>query len=339
MIVLYTVAALLAAGLSYQALGSYLDARRFPPLGRLFDVSGLRLHLREMGSGAPVVVLESAIAATSISWAPVQTQVAEFTRVASYDRMGLGWTSASSAPRTIQRMVTELAALLAAAGLPPPYILAGHSFGALLIRAFAHMHSDQVAGLVFVDPVSVSYWSNCGAEDLKRLRTGAKLARRGALLARLGIVRAALALLASGRRSLPAFVARASARRATGIIGNIVGQIQKLPRVYLPMIRSHWSSPKSFRGLAAYLECLPESARAALEMALPPAIPFIILSAASATPGELYEREEWVRHSPHGRHMVIEGTSHWIQLERPEVVAGAIRELVDLARLALTGSR
>jgi pimeloyl-ACP methyl ester carboxylesterase len=285
-----------------------------------------------MGSGLPVVILESAIAATSISWAPVQAQVAGFTRVASYDRAGLGWTQASSAPRTIRQMVSELSALLAAAALPPPYILAGHSFGALLIRAFAHLRPQEVAGLVFVDPVSLNYWSDCSAEDRHRLRTGARLARRGAVLARLGVVRAALALLASGRRHLPSLLARASARRATGIIANIVGQMQKLPPAYLPMIRSHWSNPKSFRGLAAYVECLPASARAALETPIPPAIPFVVLSASTATPDELEEREHWVRGNPRARHIPVEETTHWIQLERPDVVSAAIRDLVELAR-------
>jgi pimeloyl-ACP methyl ester carboxylesterase len=331
-IILYALAALLSAAVVYQAVSSYIDARRFPPLGRLVNTGSCRLHLRHDGTGGPMVVLESGIASSSISWALVQPQVAEFTRVASYDRAGLGWSGKSATPRTVEQMVSELAALLKKAELPPPYVLVGHSFGGLLIRAYAHLRPAEIAGLVFVDPVSLRFWSGCAPDDLQRLQTGARLSRRGAFLARFGVVRAALAILASGGRRLPAWIARASARRATGLVSNIVGQMQKLPPVYLPMIRSHWSSPKSFRALAAYLECLPASARAVLKMPIPPAVPFIVLSASTATPDELRERDEWVQQNASARHTIIENSGHWLQLERPEAVVSAIRELVALAR-------
>lgn len=334
-VVLYIAAALLGAGVFYQALSYRLETRRLPPLGRILDIGPCRLHLYQLGMGDPAVVLESGIAATSISWALIQPQVAEFTRVASYDRAGLGWSGRCAAPRTLEQMASELAALLESAGLQAPYILAGHSFGGLLIRAYAHLRPAEVAGLVFVEPVSLSHWAHCSPGEMQRLATGAKLSRRGAVLARLGVVRAALTLLASGGRRLPALAARASARRATGLISNIVGQIQKLPPVFWPMVRSHWSNPKSFHAMAAYLECLPASARAALDMPIPPTIPFIILSASNATPEELEERDVWTAQSRHGRHVIVADSGHWLQLERPKAVVDAIRELVELARIGL----
>src|ERR1019366_826397 len=39
-------------------------------------------------------------------------------------------------------------------------------------------------------------------------------------------------------------------------------EIRKLPPEVWPMIRFHWSNPKSFEGIAQYLEALPESAAA-----------------------------------------------------------------------------
>ena len=61
------------------------------------------------------MVLESGIAATSLSWALVQPKIASFTRVCSYDRAGLGWSTSCSKPRTIEQMVFELNTLLAQA--------------------------------------------------------------------------------------------------------------------------------------------------------------------------------------------------------------------------------
>ena len=332
MIIVYILAGLLGLGVIYQALSSYIDARRLPPLGRVVDVGACRLHVYEQGTGGPVVVLESGIAASSISWALVQPKVAEFARAASYDRAGLGWSGKCVTPRTMEQMVSELSALLVTAKLQPPYILAGHSFGGLLIRGYAHLRPGEVAGLVFVDPVSINHWGRCDPNEIRRLEAGARLSRRGAFLAQFGVVRAALAVLAAGGRRVPALIARASARRATGLMSNMVGQIQKLPPVFWPMVRSHWSNPKSFRAMAAHLECLPGSARAALEMPISASIPFIILSASTATPAELQERDWWTQENQRARHVVIEDTGHWLQLERPDAVVSAIRELVDLAR-------
>jgi pimeloyl-ACP methyl ester carboxylesterase len=331
------VLGLIAAAVISQTLGSYYDARRFPAPGRLINiepcgVGPCRLHLNEQGVGSPVVVLESGIAASSLSWALVQPKVAEFTRVCSYDRAGLSWSDHCAAPRTLHQIVSELTSLLSTANLNGPYILVGHSFGGAVIRAFANLHPSNVAGLIFVDPVSLAYWANCGPHDERRLRMAAKLSRRGALLARIGVVRAALAALASGATRFPKLITRISAGRGTDVILRLIGEIQKLPPELWPTLRAHWSRPKCFRAMAAYLEALPESARTALAMPIPPEVPLLVLSASSANEAEIRERDSWIQQSPSGRHIRIEESGHWLQLERPDVVIAAIQELVGWAR-------
>ncbi len=101
-VALATIAALVAAlvGAAYQRAGEANDARQLPPLGHLVEVgAGRRLHARCSGRGDPAVVLESGIAASSLSWTLVQPRVAEFTRVCSYDRAGLGWSDAAGLAR------------------------------------------------------------------------------------------------------------------------------------------------------------------------------------------------------------------------------------------------
>ncbi len=278
------------------------------------------------------MVLESGIAASSLSWAVVQPKIAGFTRVCSYDRAGLGWSERCAAPRTVHESVMELHALLSSAGLRPPYILVGHSFGGLLIRAYANARADEVAGLVFVDPVSLNYWAYCGLKEQQRLQLGAKLSRRGALLARFGLVRAALATLASGSRFFPKLVARATAGQGRGVMEGLIGEVQKLPREVWPMVRAHWSSAKCFQTMAAHLEALPASAKAALLMPIPRGTPFIILSASNAQQGELEERDYWVEQSESGRHVRLSHGGHWVPLEQPDAVVAAVRELVEFSR-------
>lgn len=332
MILLLVLLGLITATLIYQTLGSYYDARRFRAPGRLIDIGSCCLHLNEQGVGNPVVVLESGIAASSLNWALVQPKVAEFTRVCSYDRAGLSWSDHCAGARTLHQIVAELMSLLSHAGLNGPYILVGHSFGGAVIRAFAHLQPANIAGLIFVDPVSLDYWANCGPSQERRLRLGTRLSRRGALLARVGVVRAALTVLAFGGKRLPKLIARISAGQGTDVILRLVGEMKRLPQELWPTVRAHWSCPKCFRAMAAYLEALPENARAALLMPIAPEIPFIVLSASSANNAELEERNSWVQQSRCGRHIRIEDSGHWLQLERPEVVVAAIQELVGLVR-------
>jgi pimeloyl-ACP methyl ester carboxylesterase len=295
-------------------------------------VDGCALHLLEQGSGVPAVILESGIAASSLSWRPVTPLVKSFATVVSYDRAGLGWSGPCARPRTLEQITSELGALLERAGIDVPYVLVGHSFGGLVIRAFAHRWPERVAGLVLVDPVSIESWSNCSETDRRRLAFGARLSRRGAWLAHVGIVRFALAVAGWRAGKLTAAIARASAGRATPFLGRLVGEIQKLPVEVMPIVRAHWSCAKGFSAMAEYLDALPVCARSASELAISQDIPLVLLSAESASEGELRERTEWVRASAQGRHQIVERTGHWMQLERPDVVSAAIQEVVEVFR-------
>jgi len=146
-------AALSASGAIYQYLATEWARRRRLPPGRMVDVDGVPLHLRDQGEGSPTVVLEAGLTSASAQWAWVQPEVAKFTRVVSYDRAGLGFSSPSDAPRDAKSTAERLHALLEKAGVPGPYVLAGHSLGGLFVRMFARLYPEEVAGLVLLDSV------------------------------------------------------------------------------------------------------------------------------------------------------------------------------------------
>ncbi len=323
---------LLATGVAYQQHGLRQDRRKHPAPGRLITVGNRCLHIYETGSGQPAVVFESGLASSSLTWNPVQQIVAQRTRAISYDRAGIGWSDEPGERRTLGGMVDDFQALLRASGNAPPYILVGHSFGALLARAHASLSEDWVAGLVLVDPVSLNFWADCSEHDERRLRLGAKLSRRGTLLAQAGVVRMALNALASGRTRLPQAVAKASAGKAMGTVSRLTGVVGKLPASLRPAVQAHWSQPKSFRAIAEYLEVLPQCATEARAKAIPAKVPVTILSAGNATAEEIAERELWVKQSIRGRHVQIAKSGHWIPLEHPEQVAAAVFELIDYLR-------
>ena len=79
-------------------------------------------------------------------------------------------------------------------------------------------------------------------------------------------------------------IARVTGGRGESTITRLVGEVSKMPPETWPMVRAHWCQPKSFQGMAAYLESLPASAREASALDAPDHVPVTVLSAAKATP-------------------------------------------------------
>src|SRR5262245_51775862 len=204
MTILFLVAvSLLSLGLAYQLIGALRDVRNFPPPGKMIEANGLRLHMNASGRRSPVVVLESGIAASSLSWIGIQASLSRETRVCSYDRAGFGWSKASAEPRTPHILAGELHAMLTSAGFEPPFVLVGHSFGGLIVRAFAEQHPGETAGIVLVDALSHREWLQPTDQQKRMLQGGVLFSRIGVVLASLGVVRLCLALLAGGSRKAP----------------------------------------------------------------------------------------------------------------------------------------
>lgn len=139
------------AGAIYQGWATNRDLGAYPPPGQMVDVGGHRLHLWCSGSGHPTVILDTGLGGTAFDWSHVQSAVAAFTRVCSYDRAGMGYSDSGPSPRTSQQIVRELAALLDGGGVPNRVVLVGASVGGWNVRLFASTHTERVAGLVLVD--------------------------------------------------------------------------------------------------------------------------------------------------------------------------------------------
>lgn len=133
---------------------------------------GRRLFLTCRGTGSPTVVLEAGSGDLADVWKmkpsgpgqAVLPAVARFTRVCAYDRPGTylpdGRRSRSdpvAMPRSAHDIVGDLRALLAAARVPGPYVLVGHSFGGMVARLYATTHPTGVVGLVSIDAQSENF--------------------------------------------------------------------------------------------------------------------------------------------------------------------------------------
>lgn len=113
---------------------------------------GRRLRTVVAGEGpGPLVVFEAGMSAPASSWVHTQRQISEHARTLSYDRAGYGGSDLDPADRTLERIAEDLDNLLTAIGETAPVVLVGHSWGGPILRVFADLHPERVAGLVFVD--------------------------------------------------------------------------------------------------------------------------------------------------------------------------------------------
>jgi len=127
-----------------------------PPPGRLVDVGGRAVHVRCVGpaSGGPTIILEAGGGAYSTVWSAVQERLAPRLRSCAHDRAGFGWSAASQ--QSMAQDNADLRALLTAASIPGPYVLVGHSIGALLVRRYFQHYPEGVAGMVLAGPTHES---------------------------------------------------------------------------------------------------------------------------------------------------------------------------------------
>jgi pimeloyl-ACP methyl ester carboxylesterase len=315
------LAATASASATYQKVSGMRDRRRFPPPGRLVDIGGRRLHLVEAGAGTPAVVVIPALADNALQWLPVLEACAGETLMCAYDRAETGWSDPpASWRRTPDTMATDLRALLAAAGIPVPCILVGHSIGGLVARRLASQHPDLVAGMLLIDSSHEQQ-----ADRLAELtwRRGRVMYLRFALQRQariLGVRRLAsdLGLM----RELDADIAREAPAGHTGAYRAILlSSRQRRTAVREMLMAAHtWGPP-------------PELGD----------IPLTVITRAASQgwdwPAWARMQDELAGLSSDSEHIRAQKAGHYVHLDEPELVTRAILDLVRRCRQAQVSAR
>lgn len=139
------------ASTAFNAFATQYYWAKHPVPGHIYKVDGRKMHIYCTGAGSPTIILDAGLGNDWAIWGKVQPELSRTTRVCSYDRAGFGWSEARRGPQDANHIADQLHGLLQQAGITGPVVLMGHSISGVYIRAYATRHPENVAGLIFVD--------------------------------------------------------------------------------------------------------------------------------------------------------------------------------------------
>ena len=308
-------------GFIYEQIEESRDRRLNHPPGLMVDVGGYRMHLYCIGQGSPTVVLDSGTGEYWLSWYKVQPEIAKVTRVCSFDRAGLGWSDPSPNPRTSRVMAQELHTLLHNAGVPAPFVLAGHSLGGANTRVYTSLYPADVLGIVLVDAVHPDI-NRRSPETVEYLKTFIRT------LDRIG-------------GAMPFGIPR------------IMGWCGTDPPEFRSMAQTVECQSKHWREVHeewANFDVNMDQVRSTPSLG---SMPLIVVSRdpeklvegmpanISKEINQVWEslQQELVGLSSNSSRMIAKDAEHYVQIDRPDVVIEAVRKIVDQCRAAQAGSR
>jgi pimeloyl-ACP methyl ester carboxylesterase len=301
----------LACGFAYQSIGQALDSRAAPAPGRLVQLEGHTMHLYCTGRGTPTILLEAGATGFAQTWAWVQPAVAQITRVCSYDRAGMGWSEdGGGAGHDGVAIARTLHALLHAADEPGPYVLGGHSFGAVFMEIFAALYPKEVAGMALVDPSHPDQLDRVPAEVRRQLLDFYDTIRKAGPLAPIGVL------------------------RATNLLGR---SAEGLPPRDYRTARMFASSLRHLRTSYAELSAWNETMSAARRIHSFGNLPLLVISAGAPDPNpgavsaKLQMHSELAKLSANGRQVIVPGADHFSLLMKErdaEKLAAMLRDFV-----------
>ncbi|HEX4284140.1 MAG TPA: alpha/beta hydrolase [Terracidiphilus sp.] len=327
---------LILAGVLYQINGAWQDRRRFTRDGRWIHLAnGQRLFLLEKGSrGGPLVIFESGIAATHLNWIEIQRVVSGFAATASYDRGGLGWSSPCVSARTPSNVAAELHGMLECAGIKPPYVLVGHSFGGFIMRRFAGAYPREVSSVVLIDPMRCDEWPPVNEAQRGAVKRGIRLSGYAIPIARLGVARLAVTSLLCRSGRVSRWLTEAGGNGAQQVMGRVRSEIGKMPREAWPIVAAHWSRPAFYAGMRAHVRSVPDSVREMLAEKPIRGIPVLVLTPDSSQPLSAHCLEAI---GDNVRQVIVPNSAHWVHLDQPQTVINAIREIMCDSGTKATG--
>jgi pimeloyl-ACP methyl ester carboxylesterase len=245
-------------------------------------------------------------------WFPVVLRLSKVARVVVYDRAGFGGSD-PAARLSLNSTLGDLRAIVADVAGGDLCVLAGHSWGGLLVQMLALAEPGLVSALVLVDPAHEQLWVDLPTSELN------------------SIERADKNLDIGGRLAEHAETARWVADSATD--DPVLGEL--LRRAHLEYAATEVQVRNAAAELPLIVASLGELVRRRAS-APPIAGPTIVLTAMKRRPEQYRQpvldvQEHLVAAMPSAVHEIIWDSGHYIHVEQPQRVVSAIQDVMALA--------
>jgi pimeloyl-ACP methyl ester carboxylesterase len=299
-------------GSAWQFLTQRAEGRQVLPLGQLTNVDGHFIHIYCTGLGSPTVILEGGVPEWSIHWQKVQPEISKFTRVCSYDRAGYGWSETGPGPRTAERIVGELHALLRNSGEPGPFVYVAHSFWGPAALLYQRTHPDEIAVMVLIEAWSPELFTP--APDV--ITQSLPLAKTLKTVAPLGQLRlfGELGILPLGRML----------------------KADLLPGDLRSAYKASYYDDRMWNAIYEEYSAMEESGRQTKDISSLGDLPLVVIKAGIRPPGDYPPDDIWDATQSHlaglssqGELIVDEKSGHLVQLENPALVVDAVRKVLE----------
>jgi pimeloyl-ACP methyl ester carboxylesterase len=236
----------------------------------------------------------------SFDWGLVQPEAAKFTRVCTYDVSGTAWSDPGPSETCPQR-VAEIRKLLRNARVDGPYILVGFSFGALVARLYANQFPQEVAGMVLVDHAFLNPVDNPSIKPT---------------------------ISAAGLDSPPVLI------HQEPIVFTVeeTSAFYHLPERNRALHRWATSLHPTLPTLETAEKCVSEVESAEKRPDPLGNIPLVVVSTANESPNYPKLQKKLLALSHNSTQLIASGSFHSVEIDQPEVVIRAIRQVVEAAK-------
>ncbi|MCY7373734.1 MAG: alpha/beta hydrolase [Spirochaetaceae bacterium] len=256
-------------------------------------MTSVELHVRETGSGLPVVLLH-AFPLSSAMWMDQRNGLAEVARVVTPDLRGFGGSHLGHDEPSLDHVADDVASMLDRLGLDS-VVLGGLSMGGYAAMAFARRHPHRLRGLVLADTKATA--DPPSARD-KRKRIAARLDAEGTVEALVDEV-------------LPALCGPTTVRARPLVLGRVKGLVEAAPPA-----AAAWAQ----RAMAAR----PDS----LDVLREVAVPALVVRGDEDELSTREDAEAMVDALPDARMEVLAGSGHLSAVEVPDEFTAVVRKFL-----------
>ena len=274
----------------------------YPPPGQMVDLGGYRVHLYCTGQGDPTVVVVGG--GFSFDWDLVQSGVAKFARICTYDVSGTAWSDPHPGSLwTCPDRVNEMHKLLSSARIKVPYVLVGLSIGAPIARLYASLYPSEVVGVVIVDHAFIDVGTGLPADK-------------------------------PGPPSFPGLDSPPVLISKTPIVLTVedTSNFSNLPQRDQQLHRWAESLGPALPTVETAQDCLSQLARTERSPHSLGNTPLVVVSTGNDLPNYKKLQTQLLSLSTHSHQLIADKSFHSVEIDQPEVVVDAIRHLIDMGR-------